>query len=191
LQERVGSNILKDDWAGKKVRGVVLPVRSVGVKGDERSYEHPVALMMEGPIDWRPLKLFSTRFINRMRGINRCVLMVSPRDIAIPKPLERYITMERLDLLREADNLVMDGLRRHGLYDMVWQCPTVLVPVTFDGGEMVVIRPVWSERAMTAEVAELSEAYLEDVVPKLRGLPGIGSVAVDVTSKPPGTIEWE
>jgi len=44
---------------------------------------------------------------------------------------------------------------------------------------------------MTAEVAELPDVYLKDVVPQLISLPGIGSVAVDVTSKPPGTIEWE
>ncbi len=191
LQGRIDELISEDRWAGKRVRGIVLPVRSVGVKGDERSYEHPVALWLDGKRDWKGLKLFSTRFINMTRGINRCVLVISPDGPAGPQPLERYMTRERLDLLREADDIVMEGLRRHGLYDGIWQCPTVLVPVSFGGGEMVVIRPVWSERAMTAEVAELPDVYLKDVVPQLISIPGIGSGAVDVTSKPPGTIEWE
>jgi GMP synthase (glutamine-hydrolysing) len=56
---------------------------------------------------------------------------------------------------------------------------------------MVVIRPVWSQRAMTAEVSELPDAFYEEISPKLLSLDVIDSVAVDVTSKPPGTIEWE
>jgi GMP synthase (glutamine-hydrolysing) len=56
---------------------------------------------------------------------------------------------------------------------------------------MVVIRPVWSKRAMTAEVSELPMELFDDIVPKLLYMDGIDSVAVDVTSKPPGTIEWE
>ncbi len=96
-----------------------------------------------------------------------------------------------MDLLRKADSIVMDGLRYYGLYDSIWQCPTVLIPVGYGSGEMVVIRPVWSRRAMTAEVSELPDAFFDDIVEKLMGLDGVDGVAVDVTSKPPGTIEWE
>jgi GMP synthase (glutamine-hydrolysing) len=56
---------------------------------------------------------------------------------------------------------------------------------------MVVIRPVWSKRAMTAEVSELPRELFDDIVPRLLSITGIDAVAVDVTSKPPGTIEWE
>ncbi|MGA1792586.1 MAG: glutamine-hydrolyzing GMP synthase [Thermoplasmatota archaeon] len=191
VQPRVEEGIGGDPWGRDNVKGLVLPVRSVGVKGDARSYEHPVALWTSGPIPWKELKLFSTRLVNRTPGINRCVLMIEPRIFGAPMPVERYITGERMDLLREADSIVMEGLMKHGLYDSIWQCPTVLVPVGYAGGELVVIRPVWSNRAMTAEVSELPEDFLEDVVHRLLIIDGIDGVAVDVTSKPPGTIEWE
>lgn len=192
FQPFVDRAVESDHWARGKVRVTVLPVLSVGVKGDARSYEHPVALWMDPEeVEWKELKLFSTRLVNSTRGINRCVLMLHPRIMDPLSPVERTITEERMDLLREADAVVMDGLRGHELYDSIWQCPTVLVPTGYGEGELVVIRPVWSKRAMTAEVSELPDGFYDDIVPKLMSLEGIDAVAVDVTSKPPGTIEWE
>ncbi|MFH2009348.1 MAG: GMP synthase (glutamine-hydrolyzing), partial [bacterium] len=75
----------------------------------------------------------------------------------------------------------------------VWQCPTVLVPVRIDGaeGELVVVRPVLSERAMTARTARLPKALLDELREEIMAIDGVSSLAIDVTSKPPGTIEWE
>jgi GMP synthase (glutamine-hydrolysing) len=115
---------------------------------------------------------------------------------AMPKtarPLAAGMARERLDLLREADAIVMDGLRRHGLYDTIWQCPTVLVPVALDGvgQELVIVRPIHSERAMTATPASLPKPLVEELRRAILALPGVSGLALDVTSKPPGTIEWE
>jgi len=183
--------IASDAGFSGKVRPLVLPVRSVGVKGDARSYEHPVALWTTEELEWSEVKSCATRLINDVRGINRCIVMLYPDSFKKPVPVPRTLTKKRLDTLRDADAIVMEALQRHGLYDEVWQCPTVLVPISFGRGEMIVIRPVWSERAMTAEVAELSDEFYLDVLERLLVLDGIESVAVDVTSKPPGTIEWE
>ena len=108
-------------------------------------------------------------------------------------PLAAGMSRERLDLLRECDHLVMEGLRRHGLYDQVWQCPTVLVPLEIDGHgeELCIIRPIRSERAMTATAAELPAALLTELRRDILALPGISGLTYDLTSKPPGTIEWE
>lgn len=192
IQPVIDAAIEDDQWSSGKVRGLVLPLLSVGVKGDARSYEHPVALWLDREdLDLKELKLFSTRLVNKIRGINRCVLMLDPTRPERASPIESYITRERMDLLREADAIVMEGLRRHGLYESIWQCPTVIVPVGYGSGELVVIRPVWSMRAMTAEVSELPDDFFDDIVPRLMDLDGIDGVAIDVTSKPPGTIEWE
>ena len=88
---------------------------------------------------------------------------------------------------------LMNGLRRYGLYHEIWQCPTVLVPLVFDdrGEELIVIRPVHSKRAMTAAPAQLPESLLEELRADLLALPGVSGLALDITSKPPGTIEWE
>ena len=90
-------------------------------------------------------------------GINRCIWNLGPRMPSRARPLAATVTAARLDLLREADALVMDGLRRHGLYRDIWQCPTVLVPLEIDGSgrEFVIVRPIHSERAMTATPARL------------------------------------
>ncbi|MDG6224590.1 MAG: glutamine-hydrolyzing GMP synthase [Candidatus Thermoplasmatota archaeon] len=191
IQRDVEMAIRRDVWASERLSALVLPIRSVGVKGDARSYEHPVAMWCLSDFEWGDLKTFATRLVNGTRGINRCIIILHPETFRTPVPVPRYLTEKRVDLLREADRIVMEGLVNHDLYDRVWQCPTVLVPLSFGRGELIVIRPVWSSRAMTAEVAELPDEFYTDVMHGLLSLTGIESVAVDVTSKPPGTIEWE
>ena len=87
----------------------------------------------------------------------------------------------------------MDGLRRHGIYDEIWQCPTALVPLEVDGRgrEFVVVRPIHSERAMTATPASLPPALIAELRQHVLSLPGVSGLALDITTKPPGTIEWE
>jgi GMP synthase (glutamine-hydrolysing) len=168
-----------------------LPIRSVGVKADVRCYEHP--LLLSGAAPWSAVVETAGRVFREVAGVNRCVWNLSPAPPDRVEVRAAAVTRQRLDLLREADALVMAGLRRHGLYDAIWQCPTVLVPLAFDGGgdEWVVIRPVLSERAMTAMPGELPAALLEELRRSVGALPGVSGIALDVTSKPPGTIEWE
>ena len=123
-------------------------------------------------------------------------LHLEPRRRARRRGAARWpptVTRERLDLLREADALVMDGLRRHGLYDAIWQCPTVLVPLEVDGRgrEFVIVRPIHSERAMTATPAHAARGAARRTARQILALPGVSGLALDVTTKPPGTIEWE
>ena len=171
--------------------GAVLPVRSVGVKADLRAYEHPVLLWGDVPMD--RAEAFAARIFQEVPGINRCVVDLSGTGFKDARPLAATVTRDRLDLLREADAIVMEALRRGGLYREVWQCPTVFLPLQLDGRgrEFVILRPVLSERAMTARPALLPGALLQRLRDALLGLPGISGVALDVTTKPPGTIEWE
>jgi GMP synthase (glutamine-hydrolysing) len=167
-----------------------LPIRSVGVKADLRCYEHPV--LLSGDASWADL-LEATRLILRdVADVNRCIwnLGAAPKGFT---PVEASMSRARLDLLREADDFVMSGLRRHGLYDDIWQCPTAMVPLAIDGQgqELVVIRPVHSKRAMTAQPAQLPDALLAELRRDILGLKGVSGLALDLTSKPPGTIEWE
>jgi GMP synthase PP-ATPase subunit len=75
----------------------------------------------------------------------------------------------------------------------VWQCPTVLVPVSLDGrgNELVVLRPVRSERAMTARPAWIGETCAAEITREILAFDPVSAVAIDATSKPPATIEWE
>jgi len=169
----------------------LLPIRSVGVKADLRSYEHPVLVSGHAPFETL-LECAATVF-RSVAGVNRCIWNLGPAITTAARPLAATVTRERLDLLREADAIVMTGLERHGLYESIWQCPTVLVPMEVDGRgqEFVIVRPIHSERAMTAIPAALPPALLDDLRAQILALSGVSGLALDITTKPPGTIEWE
>lgn len=111
------------------------------------------------------------------------------------------VTQERLDLLREADAIVRAELTAAGLDAEIWQCPVVLladvrsVGVQGDGrtyGHPIVLRPVSSEDAMTADWTRLPYDVLARISNRITNeVAGVNRVVLDVTSKPPGTIEWE
>jgi len=111
------------------------------------------------------------------------------------------VTRERLDILRDADAIAREELTRAGLDRDIWQFPVVLladvrsVGVQGDGrtyGHPVVLRPVTSEDAMTADWARLPYDVLERISTRITNeVAEVNRVAVDITSKPPGTIEWE
>ena len=111
------------------------------------------------------------------------------------------VTQERLDLLREADAIARFELKAAGLDRDIWQCPVVLladvrsVGVQGDGrtyGNPIVLRPVSSEDAMTADWSRIPYEVLEKISTRITNeVREVNRVVLDVTSKPPGTIEWE
>ena len=143
------------------------------MKADLRSYEHPV--MLQGDLPWDRLLEAVGMILKQVPGLNRCIWNLGPRMPASARPVAASMTRERLDLLREADAMVMDGLRRHGLYDEIWQCPTVLVPLELDGAgrELVIVRPIHSERAMTATPASLPAPLVAELRQGILALPGV------------------
>jgi len=176
---------------GYGLAAAILPIRSVGVKADLRAYEHPV--LLTGQPGWEQILEAAGKIFRDVYGINRALWNLGPGSPHSFRPLPATVTRERLDLLREADHLVMTGIQRHGLTDEIWQCPTVLVPLEIDGRgrELVIIRPIRSERAMTASAARLPDELIAELRRDILALPGVSGLALDVTSKPPGTIEWE
>ncbi len=111
------------------------------------------------------------------------------------------ITRDRLEILRAADLIVRQELTEAGLDAEIWQCPVVLladvrsVGVQGDGrtyGHPIVLRPVVSEDAMTADWARIPADLLAHISNRItNSVPEVNRVVLDVTSKPPGTIEWE
>jgi GMP synthase (glutamine-hydrolysing) len=109
-------------------------------------------------------------------------------------------TKERLDLLRECDHILQDEIRKAGLYRDLWQSFCVLPDIRTVGvqgdertyGNVVVIRAVTSDDAMTADWARLPYDLLEQIASRMiNELRDVNRVTLDITSKPPGTIEWE
>jgi GMP synthase (glutamine-hydrolysing) len=110
------------------------------------------------------------------------------------------ITREKLDILRNADAIYIDEIRKAGLYDTIWQAFAVILPVKTVGVmgdgrtyEFVVgLRAVTSTDGMTADFYPYDMAFLGRVATRIiNEVSGVNRVVYDVTSKPPGTIEWE
>jgi GMP synthase (glutamine-hydrolysing) len=110
------------------------------------------------------------------------------------------MTREKLEILKEADDIFIEGLKKHGLYDAVWQAGVILLPVQSVGvmgdertyENAVVLRAVGSTDGMTADWSHLPYEFLglisNEIINKVKG---INRVVYDISSKPPSTIEWE
>ncbi len=174
--------------------GVILPVKSVGVQGDGRTYRHAVAYFTDDLRQIHDVHVLATMVPNAVPTLNRVLLCIDPDKK--PKKFTftpGYLTRARADLLREADAIVDDEMRRAELYKEIWQFPVVLLPVGVqDGGQSIVLRPITSIDAMSADAKLLPDDVLRTINDRiLAEVPGIDAVFLDLTNKPPGTIEWE
>jgi GMP synthase (glutamine-hydrolysing) len=152
-----------------------------------------------------PLRLL---FKDEVRAVGRELGL--PEDIVARQPfpgpglgirIVGEVTAQRLDTLRRADLIAREELTSAGLDEQIWQCPVVLladvrsVGVQGDGrtyGHPIVLRPVSSEDAMTADWTRVPYEVLERISTRITNeVPEVNRVVLDVTSKPPGTIEWE
>lgn len=110
------------------------------------------------------------------------------------------MTREKLDILKEADHIFIEGLKKHGLYDSVWQAAVILLPVQSVGvmgdertyENAAVLRAVVSTDGMTADWSHLPYDFLGKISNEIiNNVKGINRVVYDISSKPPSTIEWE
>ena len=192
------------------VQGTLYPdvVESGGGTGAANIKSHhnvgglPEDLRFELVEPLRTLFKDEVRAIGRELGLPEAIVARQP----FPGPglgirIVGEVTRERLELLRKADAIAREELTAAGLDGEIWQCPVVLladvrsVGVQGDGrsyGHPIVLRPVSSEDAMTADWTRLPYDVLARISNRItNSVPGVNRVVLDVTSKPPGTIEWE
>ena len=192
------------------VQGTLYPdvIESVSVKGPSaviKTHHNVGGLPADMPFKLiEPLRdLFKdeVRLIGRELGLPEEILIKHP----FPGPglavrLVGEISRERLETLRAADAVVVEEIRRAGLYQKVWQAFAVLLPVQSVGvmgdgrtyGLTIAVRVVDSQDAMTADWARLPHEVLERIsVRVVNEVPGVNRVVYDISSKPPSTIEWE
>ena len=166
----------------RRDEGWLIPVKSVGVQGDCRSYRSILAVNNR--------HIDAAAIVNRCEEINRVVAEVRT---AVPVSSMRVapatLTPERLDRLRKADAIVRRLCEESGFDRKVWQFPVILLP--FGDPDSVVLRPIDSVDGMTAQVVQMDDALLHHLAKELLTVPGISGVFYDLTHKPPGTIEWE
>jgi GMP synthase (glutamine-hydrolysing) len=175
---------------------------TAGIKSHHNVGGLPEDLKFELVEPLRTLFKDEVREIGRQLGLPEPIVQRQP----FPGPglgirIVGEVTRERLDLLRKADAIVRSELTAAGLDNEIWQCPVVLladvrsVGVQGDGrsyGHPIVLRPVSSEDAMTADWTRVPYDLLARISNRITNeVEGVNRVVLDVTSKPPGTIEWE
>jgi GMP synthase (glutamine-hydrolysing) len=166
--------------------GHIIPIRSVGVQGDSRSYAPVLAI---DALDTSR----ATDLTNRLRGVNRVIAPAQTR-VPIRRMAVRAssLTAGRLARLRQADAAVRRLSHESGFDRQVWQFPVILIPLgTADAPDSVVLRPVDSVDGMTAQSVVMSDDLLRRMCVEILEIQGVAGVFYDLTHKPPGTIEWE
>ena len=182
----------------------VLPVKSVGVQGDFRTYRFPAVLRFKKdeengfchfPKHWKKIEDESSNITNSAKLLNRCVITLwqnpalSDSDLKLQ---EGYCDRRRLDQLREVDNIVLTNLHESGWYDKIFQHLTIDLPYASSPERAsFVLRPVCSEDVMTARFAQLDRDLLNKIVSEIAVLPFVDALYFDATNKPPATFGWE
>ena len=166
--------------------GLIVPVSSVGVQGDSRTYAPVLAI---DALDHER----ATCLANSVRGVNR---VIAPVETQVPPAEMRVrassLSTERLARLRRADAIVRKLCHQSGYDRQVWQFPVILIPLgTADAPDSVVLRPVDSVDGMTAQSVPMPQPLLDALSAQILQVEGIAGVFYDLTNKPPGTIEWE
>ena len=208
--ERAVADVLSDQDVDFLVQGTLYPdvVESGGGTGTANIKSHHNVGGLPDDVEFtlvEPLRLLfkdEVRAVGRELGLPEVIVNRQP----FPGPglgirIIGEVTQERLDTLRAADAIAREELTKAGLDEQIWQCPVVLladvrsVGVQGDGrtyGHPIVLRPVASEDAMTADWVRVPYDVLESISTRITNeVPDINRVVLDVTSKPPATIEWE
>ena len=212
--ERAVAGVLSDAPEGSTVdflvQGTLYPdvVESGGGSGTANIKSHHNVGGLPDDVEFKLVEPLRQLFKDEVRAVGRELGL--PEEIVNRQPFPGpglgiriigAVNQERLEILRAADLIAREELTSAGLDDQIWQCPVVLladvrsVGVQGDGrtyGHPIVLRPVASEDAMTADWVRIPYDVLEKISTRITNeVKDVNRVVLDVTSKPPGTIEWE
>jgi len=203
-------DVLGDKDVEFLVQGTLYPdvVESGGGSGTANIKSHHNVGGLPADLKFALVEPLRLLFKDEVRAVGRELGL--PEEIVARQPfpgpglgirIVGEVTAQRLDTLRRADSIAREELTAAGLDAQIWQCPVVLladirsVGVQGDGrtyGHPIVLRPVSSEDAMTADWTRVPYEVLERISTRITNeVPEVNRVVLDVTSKPPGTIEWE
>jgi GMP synthase (glutamine-hydrolysing) len=210
VRDLLADNESEDHQIEFLVQGTLYPdvVESGGGSGTANIKSHHNVGGLPSDLKFALVEPLRLLFKDEVRAVGRELGL--PEEIVARQPfpgpglgirIVGEVTADRLDTLRRADLIAREELTSAGLDAQIWQCPVVLladirsVGVQGDGrtyGHPIVLRPVSSEDAMTADWTRVPYEVLERISTRITNeVPEVNRVVLDVTSKPPGTIEWE
>jgi GMP synthase (glutamine-hydrolysing) len=207
---RVFEDVARTDLAGADflVQGTLYPdIIESGTKDAAKIKSHHNVGGLPDDMEFQLVEPLRNLFKDEVRAVGEELGL--PEEICWRQPFPGpglairvigEVTHEKLEILRGADTIVLDEVRKAGMYHDLWQSFAILpdirtVGVMGDGRSYerpIILRAVTSEDAMTADWARLPYELLEKISSRIIAeVPGVNRVAYDITSKPPGTIEWE
>eukprot|EP01061_Rhynchopus_euleeides_P008378 TRINITY_DN17442_c0_g1_i1.p1 TRINITY_DN17442_c0_g1~~TRINITY_DN17442_c0_g1_i1.p1 ORF type:complete len:657 (+),score=303.74 TRINITY_DN17442_c0_g1_i1:251-2221(+) len=202
VQDSHGSDL--SGLMGSGLAATILPFKTVGVQGDGRTYSYLCALSSEGEPNWEKLMSFAKLIPKVCRAINRvCFVFGGKVEGPIKAITPTFPRPEALTQLRQADAACNKILIEHNLTRVLSQVPIVSFPIDFDAGvegetskRSIAIRTFITNDFMTGVPAvpgskEMPLKTLKEMVEAVSKVDGISRVVYDLTSKPPGTTEWE
>lgn len=181
-----------------KTNAHLLPIRSVGVGGDERSHLS-VAAIQNSNFDGETLaKLGSDLPAHFRQNVNRVIYALLPGELHNFSLTKTLLQPDTVEELRHADHIVYQEMHRSGLVAKIKQFPVVLLPLDFGktGQRSIVLRPVNTSTFMTVQAMlpgrDLPAEFLPNIAKRIKAeVPGVSQVFLDLTNKPPATTEWE
>ena len=185
------------------VRALILPCRTVGVQGDERSYSSLCGLFWCGTerqkeSNWDGLFTLTRNIPMQVKGVNRVAFVWGPYPEEKINVTPTYTSVNVLNTLRQADHIVNTALVANRLTSTLAQMPVIITPVDFgvSGQRSIALRPFLSQDFMTGRPAIPGKDIPLDVLNNMRldierDVAGVSRVMLDLTAKPPGTTEWE
>lgn len=185
------------EFASSEIKATLLPVQTVGVQGDGRSYSYLAGL--SGKRDWEKLFSIAQEIPKKIHEVNRLVYVFGEPVVGpITEITPTHLTPDVIEQIQHADDIVNQELERHDLLEKLSQVPVISFPVNFgiEGNRAIGIRTFITNDFMTGSPAvpgkDIPEEVLDIMVDRiLAEVPGVSRVCYDLTSKPPGTTEWE
>ncbi len=174
----------------------ILPIKSTGVQGDQRSYAYTAAIWGKTK-NWNTLNKLSIDITNKNRGINRVVKVIwtkqgNEKPIKFVHTSNRYLTRDRIKLLQDIHKSINDIIEKHPSYKSIWEFPIILLPIGINNsGQSIVLRPTSSREAMTIEFFRLPNLVIDKIIQEVSRYVEIDALFYDVTNKPPATMQWE
>ena len=186
-----------NNFSTAQIKATLLPIRTVGVQGDGRTYSYVVGL--SGQPNWPTLLKLAKEIPKQIRQINRVIYVFGDQiKTPITQITPTYVTPENIDQLRQADHIVNQTLSEFNLIRKLSQVPVISFPLGFGqlGYRSIAIRTFITNDFMTGVPAipnkDIPMLALNQMIKRiLKQVSGIARVAYDLTSKPPGTTEWE
>ena len=186
----------------KNLTATILPVQSVGVQGDFRTYGYVVTLSMDysslDDIDWEFAFELAKEIPKLIHKVNRVCFVFGNKISTSPSLIPTLMRPDIIEKLQEADDIVNQILMKSDLTQKISQMPVILIPVGFDESRRhsIVLRPFITNDFMTGVAAVPGTEYLPksiitEMVDKIATLNCFSRVLLDLTCKPPGTTEWE